>query len=142
MSKVYETGWLNKLFIAIGIGGIIATFLMQDFSFLETWGLSDQQEFILRKVIRVLCNDLFMLIFIAAWFRDKRVTKLAIAIQVIDSLVLLPIYLTVKLYLEGTSEISIPLLSQFHRLIINPTLMIILIPAVYFQRISQNRAKS
>ena len=141
MNKLYETGWLNKLFIALGIGGITVTFLLQDFSFLETWGLSDQQEFILRKVLRVICNDLFMLIFIAAWFKDRRITNLAIAIQIIDGLILLPIYLTVKLSMEGTSEISTPLLSQFHRLIINPTLMILLIPAIYFQRFSK-RVKS
>jgi exosortase F-associated protein len=140
MTSVHKNGLLNKLLMAFGIGGIIVTFLMQDFSFLETWGLTDSQEFITRKVLRVFCNDLFMLIFIAAWFKDRRVTRLAIAIQVIDGLILLPIYLTIKLSMEGTSEISAPLLSQFHRIIINPTLMILLIPAVYFQRISSKIA--
>src|SRR5690349_20162751 len=112
MTSVYENGLLNKLLIAISIGGIIITFLSQDFSFLGTWNLTDQQEFIARNVLRVFCNDLFMLIFIAAWFKDRRVTKLAIAIQLIDGLILLPIYLVIKLSVEGTSEISTPLLSQ------------------------------
>lgn len=77
-----------------------------------------------------------MLIFISAWFKDRRVTKLAIAIQLIDGLILLPTYLAIKLWMEGPSEISAPLLSQFHRIIVNPILMILLIPATYFQRIS------
>ncbi len=136
MIKVHEGGWLNKSLIAISILGITVTFLSQDFSFLEAWNLSDQQGFIARKVFRVLLNDLFMLIFISAWFKDRRVTKLAIAIQLIDGLILLPTYLAIKLWMEGPSEISAPLLSQFHRIIVNPILMILLIPATYFQRIS------
>lgn len=136
MNKVFENGWLNKVILVIGIGGIVVTFLGQEFSFLQAWNLTEQNEFILRKVLRVFLNDLFMLIFIAAWFKDRRVTRLAILIQLLDSLILLPIYLVVKLSLEGPVEISSPLLSQFHRMIINPTLMILLIPAVYFQKFS------
>jgi hypothetical protein len=59
---------------------------------------------------------------------------LAVFIQLIDLVVLLPIYLLIKLAMEGDEEISSPLLSQFHRLIVNPTLMILLLPAIYFQR--------
>ncbi len=99
--------------------------------------VTEQTQFILRKALRVLLNDVFMLIFITAWFKDWKVTRLAIVVQLIDGLILLPLYLIVKLELEGTSEISTPLLSQFHRLIINPTLMILLIPAIYFQKLSR-----
>jgi exosortase F-associated protein len=137
VNSVYENGLLNKFLLATSIIGIVITFLLQDFSFLEQWNLTDQQEFVTRKILRVTLNDLFMLIFMAAWFKDHRVTKLAVAIQLFDSLVLLPIYLAVKLSLEGPTEISAPLLSQFHRLIINPTLMILLIPGIYFQQLSK-----
>lgn len=115
----------------------MTAFLGQEFLFLQGWNLSEQNEFIARKVLRVFLNDLFMLVFIAAWFKDSRVTRLAILIQLVDSLILLPLYLVVKLNVEGPGEISAPLLSQFHRMIINPTLMILLIPAVYFQRYSK-----
>ena len=116
--------------------GVAATFLFQDFSFINELGISETNLFIVKKVLRVVLNDLFMLLFIGAWFREKKITRLAIAVQLIDSLILLPVYLYFKLSWEGTSEISAPLLSQFHRLIINPTLMILLIPAVYFQKIN------
>ena len=139
MNRIYEKGWLNKSLIAIAVLGIMLTFLFQEFTFLSNLNISGNTQFILRKVLRVLLNDFFMLIFIAAWFKEWRVTRLAIAIQLIDSLILLPAYLVLKLWAEGNAEISIPLLSQLHRLIINPTLMILLIPAVYFQRLSKSR---
>lgn len=128
---------INVSWLVIAMGGIVVTFLFQDFSFLENWNLSNEGQFVLRKALRVVLNDLFMLIFINSWFRDWSVTRLAIAIQLVDGLILLPLYLVLKLYLEGTSEISSPLFSQFHRLIINPTFMILLIPAVYFQKFSR-----
>ncbi|SRR5260221_1819581 len=132
-----DNNLLNTFLIALAIAGIVFTFLFQDFSFLERLNVSEQVQFVLRKALRVLLNDLFMLIFITAWFKDWKVTRLAIVIQVIDGFILLPLYLIFKLELEGASEISSPLLSQFHRLIINPTLMILLIPAIYFQKLSR-----
>lgn len=126
----------NKLLLAAALVGIGATFLFQDFSFLSSLNISEEWLFIFRKTLRVVLNDLFMLLFIMAWFEDRKVTQLAIVIQLVDGLLLLPLYLYIKLSWEGTSEISAPLLSQFHRLIINPTLMILLIPAVYFQKIA------
>lgn len=138
MNKLYEHGWVNKLAIAVAIAGVILTYLFQDFSFLSTWPIAENTQFVLRKIFRVFLNDLFMLLFIAAWFKEWRFTRLAIAIQLVDGLILLPIYLVFKLSLEGSSEISLPLLSQFHRLIVNPTLMILLIPAVYFQKFSRS----
>ena len=139
MNRIYEKGWLNKSLIALAVLGIMLTFLFQEFAFLSNLNISGNAQFILRKVLRVLLNDFFMLIFIAAWFKEWRITRLAIAVQLIDSLILLPSYLVLKLWAEGNAEISIPLLSQLHRLIINPTLMILLIPAVYFQRLSKSR---
>jgi len=47
--------------------------------------------------------------------------------------ILLPIYFIMKLSLEGDSEISSPLLSQLHRMIVNPLLMIILILGLVYQ---------
>jgi exosortase F-associated protein len=122
------------LLITVGIGGIIATFLFQEFTFLNRFDLSPTVVFIIKKAGRLLLNDLFMLLIIFAWFNSKSITRLAIVIQLIDAFILLPIYLVFKLSYEGSSEISSPLLSQFHRLIVNPTLMLLLIPAMYFQK--------
>ncbi len=120
--------------------GLALVFLFQEYSIATHWfGIeSPTVAFAVNRTIRVLCNDVFMLILIVAWFNDRTTTRLALAIQAIDLFLLLPLYLWAKLSWEGTSEISTPLLSQFHRLIVNPTLMILLIPAVYFQRMNKN----
>ena len=114
-----------------------AVFLFQQVDFLS-WLVSKEDHpnshFAAMRLVRVLINDVSMLLLLMAWFNSRSVIKLAFAIQLIDLFILLPLYLGFKLYSEGNSEISSPLLSQFHRLIVNPTLMILLIPAVYFQR--------
>src|SRR5579862_4562473 len=98
MNRIYEKGWFNKALIALAIFGIALTFLFQEFTFLSNLNISSDLQFILRKALRVLFNDFFMLIFIAAWFKEWRITRLAIAIQLIDGFVLLPAYLALKLW--------------------------------------------
>lgn len=140
MNNEHSAKWINRFLVGLAIAGLAVTFVSQEFAFVQNLNISEEARFVVKKVARVLLNDFFMLIFIAAWFKDAKVTRLAILIQLVDGLVLLPLYLVFKLNLEGPSEISAPLLSQFHRLIVNPTLMILLIPAVYFQkRGGQNR---
>ena len=123
--------------LAAAVVGLIMVFLFQQSDFLG-WLISKEQHpyvyFSFNRGVRLLLNDLLMLALLAAWFNSRSVLKLAVVVQLIDFLVLLPLYLIVKLTVEGDLEISSPLLSQFHRLIVNPTLMILLIPAVYFQR--------
>ena len=126
--------------ISSGLAIIVLTYLFQeqlDFGFAD---VSEVKGFVIRKTLRVLLNDAGMILIIIELFNKPAVTRLALGIQIIDALVLLPLYFVVKLSWEGTSEISSPLLSQFHRLIVNPTLMLLLIPAVYFQELLKNRA--
>lgn len=124
--------------MAIAVCGIALVFLFQSVDVLDlcsSCSFHPYTHFVVRKTIRVALNDSFMLLFIHALFRDASVTRLAWYVQLVDTLVLLPVYLLIKLSYEGDAEISMPLLSQLHRLIVNPTLMVLLIPAVYYQRI-------
>lgn len=126
------------LMMAVAIGGLALVYLFQSADILglcSSCSFHPYTHFVARKVTRVLLNDSFMLLFIHALFLDPKVTRLAWYVQLADTLILLPLYLFVKLYYEGDAEISMPLLSQLHRLIVNPTLMVLLIPAVYYQRI-------
>lgn len=131
--------WSRVSIIGISLAGLVLIFLFQEYSIgAILLGIkSPSGEFIANRTFRLLCNDLCMLLLISAWFRDKSVTRLAVIIQAIDFFILLPLYLWFKLTWEGPSEISSPLLSQFHRMIVNPTLMILLIPAVYFQQLTK-----
>jgi hypothetical protein len=75
--------------------------------------------------LRLLANDLICFFMISSIFKEKSYRQIAFVVFMIELLVILPIYLFLKLSLEGTSEISSPLLSFIHRLIVNPTLMIL-----------------
>jgi len=125
------------LVMATAIVGLGVVFLFQNVDVLNVCSgcnFHPYTHFVVKKALRVLLNDSFMLLFIHALFRDPSVTRLAWYVQLVDTLVLLPLYLFVKLTFEGDMEISMPLLSQLHRLIVNPTLMVLVIPAVYYQR--------
>lgn len=125
------------LMVGVSIAGLALVYLFQHTDVLllcDSCTFHRYTHFAVRKILRVALNDSFMLLFIYALFQDRSVTRLAWYIQLVDTLVLLPIYLVLKLSYEGDGEISMPLLSQLHRLIVNPTLMVLLIPAVYYQR--------
>lgn len=129
-----ESLWM----MAIAIVGLAFVFLFQRVDVLnvcDSCAFHPYTHFAVKKILRVLLNDSFMLLFIHALFRDAAVTRLAWYVQIVDTLILLPVYLIIKLTYEGDAEISTPLLSQLHRLIVNPTLMVLLIPAVYYHRI-------
>lgn len=90
--------------------------------------------FSITRAIRLLLNDAACILIIHVVFKDRRYNIVAGYFFCFEFFVLLPIYLAVKLSIEGTSEISSPLLSQFHRLIVNPVLMFVLFIGMYFQR--------
>jgi exosortase F-associated protein len=127
----------RSLYAALGILGLALSYLFQYTDFLQMISgnqFTPESHFIVNRIVRMLINDISMIGVIYAIFLSKDVLKLALLIQMIDLLVLLPLYLMVKLPSEGVSELSSPFLSQLHRLIVNPTLMILLIPAVIYQR--------
>jgi exosortase F-associated protein len=74
-------------------------------------------------------------------FQKRSYLKLSGIIFGFEVLVLLPLYLWAKLSIEGPSEISSPLLSPIHRMIVNPLLMIVLIAALYYQQYMTSKAK-
>jgi hypothetical protein len=57
-----------------------------------------------------------------------------LGVFVVELFVVLPIYFLLKLNLEGASEISSPLLSFIHRLIVNPMLMVLTGIALAYQK--------
>jgi hypothetical protein len=90
--------------------------------------------FVINKLLRLLANDLICFFMIYSIFKEKDYRQVAIFVFMVELFVILPIYLLLKLSLEGTSEISSPLLSFIHRLIVNPTLMILTGMALAYQK--------
>jgi len=97
--------------------------------------------FVINRTVRVLLNDAACMVLIFAIFKQKKYLQVAFYVFLFEALVLLPAYFMLKLSLEGDSEISSPLLSQIHRMIVNPTLMIVLIIAFAYQRFTLHKDK-
>ena len=130
----------NSARILIAFAGVFllaVSYLYQysDVLHIATGGkFSPEAHFTVNRIIRILLNDAGMIAIIFSIFVERDILKLALYVQAVDLFVLLPLYLAIKLPTEGVSELSSPFLSQFHRLIVNPILMILLIPAVHYQR--------
>ncbi|HOX83589.1 MAG TPA: exosortase F system-associated protein [Chryseolinea sp.] len=90
--------------------------------------------FVVNKLIRFLINDAICIFFIYVLFKEKKYLSVAFYLFLIELFVILPLYFWIKLSTEGDSELSSPLLSQIHRLIINPTLMILLMVSFLYQK--------
>ena len=136
------SNWTGPKILAITLAavGLATVYLFQrvDYAGIITetllWpGVSPEVAFVINKTLRMVVNDLLCLVIIRAWFADERATRLAWWVFGFELVVLLPVYLTVKLWLEGPTELSVPWLQQLHRLIINPLLMGLLMVALLYQ---------
>lgn len=96
--------------------------------------------FIVNKTVRLVLNDVACMVLIYAWFKERKYLTISFYLFLLEVFLLLPIYFLVKLSLEGDSEISSPLLSQIHRLIVNPLLMFLLMVGFVYQRVRMKNA--
>lgn len=97
--------------------------------------------FVFNKTFRLVCNDVACIGLIYVFFRQQEYLRVAFYFFLLELLVILPIYFVIKLSIEGDSEISSPLLSQIHRIVVNPILMILLMIAFWYQRIQESHHK-
>ena len=113
-------------------------YLFQHFNYLEfLTGSKDYNPnfiFAFNRTLRFILNDLLAVLLIWAIFYERKYVFVAFIIQAVGLFLLLPAYLILKLSIEGASEISSPLLSFLHRIIINPVIILLLIPAFYIQK--------
>lgn len=91
----------------------------------------DNFPFVINKVGRYLLNDLFTIAIIYGLFYEKKYLRFAFAVLLFGLIFLLPIYLF--LYLSQPEGFS-SLIGHLHRLVLNPVLMMLLIPAFFYQK--------
>ncbi len=122
---------------------LAAVYLFQDFDFSILTGihLSTNERFIFNRTCRFLLNETACIMLILAVFNKIEYFRIGGIVFLAEFVGLLPLYFVLKLSLEGDSEISSPLLSQLHRMIINPLLMIVLIMALLYQDYFSKPAK-
>jgi exosortase F-associated protein len=128
---------ISLFLIAILI--LALTYIFQHVSFAGLIGLKAGKvhpnfAFAINRAFRMIFNDVACFMLIYLFFEEKKYLKLAFLVFLVELLIVLPVYLVIKLSLEGDSEVSSPLLSQIHRLIVNPTLMILLMLGFFYQK--------
>ncbi len=127
---------LRIILISLSCAGLGLVFLGQRWDYSALLGLNEnhQVQFIVNRVIRFLINDNLVLLLIYAIFYDKKYVKFGLAVEAFGFLFLLIPYFILKY----SFEINPMYISFIHRLIINPTLMVLLIPAIYIQKNSKH----
>lgn len=129
--------------ILMALSTLAAVYLFQRFNYLNFFlmltgtqnaSVHSYTFFVVNKSLRLIINDLACMLLIYAIFQQRKYLQLSLYVFLFELLVLLPAYFVLKLSLEGDSEISSPLLSQIHRMIVNPTLMILLMAGFFYQR--------
>lgn len=139
-------------YLALGMLGLFCIYLFQDFldfhsvlfqgrppqrlEYATSYADTEAFPFVVNKVGRYLCNDLFSIAIIYGIFGEKKYARFAMYVMFFGLLVLLPIYLW--LYLAQPAGFS-SMISHLHRVVMNPVLMMLLIPAFFFQRKSEEQ---
>lgn len=130
--------WRTML-IAAGLGLLVAVYIFQRLNIIGPEGFFFPEAganavFVANRAVRLILNDFACFLLIYAIFKEYKYVRLAFLVFLVEFFLILPLYLLLKLSLEGDSEISTPLLSLIHRLIVNPTLMFLLIAGFVYQK--------
>lgn len=135
------------IYIAIGAVGLFLVYFFQEyldfhsvlFRFAPPQRLDysasyvdvDVFPFVFNKAGRYVLNDLFSISLIYGIFREKKYARFAFVVMMFGMVVLLPAYLYI--YLAQPAGFT-SMLSHLHRVVMNPVLMMLLIPAFFAQR--------
>jgi exosortase F-associated protein len=117
----------------LSIAGLVAIYLFQRTDVAAYLGseASNISRFIINRSIRFLLNDLFAIGLIYALFVDRKYMVFSLWVQLAGIFLFLIPYFILKLNFPSYNG---PLINYLHRLILNPTLLLLLIPAFYYQR--------
>ena len=132
-SDMNNRQWLR---IVIGLGcmaGLVLVFLFQSIDVAGFWeeSLSNTARFIVNRTIRFVLNDALTIGLIYALFQERKYVLFALAVQAVELVFLLVPYFIIKVHYPAYNG---PLISFLHRLVLNPLLLLLLIPAFYLQR--------
>lgn len=141
---------IRSVWIAIGTGGLVGVYLFQDYlSFYQVLFLGELPQalnythalqpveplpFIVNKLGRYLLNDLLSIALIYGLFYNTAYLRFAFWVLLFGLIILLPLYLAIYIHQpQGYSS----MISHLHRLVLNPVLMMLLIPAFYLQGLKE-----
>jgi exosortase F-associated protein len=87
--------------------------------------------FVINRTVRFLLNDFLTVLLIYALFFERKYVVFALWVQAAGLVFILIPYFMLKFQFPRYNG---PLISFLHRLVLNPTLLLLLIPAFYYQR--------
>jgi exosortase F-associated protein len=123
---------LFRLFVGVACAaGLVFVFLFQQTEFIRWSEGRGVESFLLNKAIRYILNDFCMIGLIYSIFNQRKYVIFAFYVQIAGIIFFLLPYFILKLYYPHYNG---PLLSFLHRLIVNPLLMLLLIPAFMYQK--------
>ena len=113
--------------------GLLLVFLFQRVDIAGLMGVSDAGivRFLVNRTIRFLVNDAFTIGLIYALSTTRKYVIFAIYVQLFGLIMFLIPYFILKIYYPAYNGLY---LNFLHRLILNPTLLLLLIPAFYYQK--------
>jgi len=96
----------------------------------------ETNKYVFSKLFRFLLNDSLAILIIYGFFGPGKYVKFAAYILLFGLVVLLPIYLVLVIFFY---QETYSFLNHLHRLVLNPVLMMLLIPAFYSQRANNKK---
>lgn len=133
--KGYRIAWG-----VFSVAGLIAVFLFQrvDVAAWVGFGETKLSHFLFNRTLRFLLNDALTIGLIYALFEERKYVIFAVYVQLTGLVFFLLPYFVLKLYFPSYNG---PLISFLHRLVLNPTLLMLLIPAFYYQKFAAPAGK-
>lgn len=108
--------------------GLVLVFVAQHADVAGRLGMTGMTAFYFNRTLRFLINDGLTIGLIWALFNNRQYVIFALWVQLFGMLTLLLPYFALKYFFPAYNG---PLISFLHRLILNPTLLLLLIPALY-----------
>ncbi len=124
-----------RVFLAVfSLAGLMVVFLFQQYDYSQWFWWTNFEgtpRFIVNRLARFLINDLLMVLLIFSIFFERKYVIMAFIVQAGGLVLILTPYLLMQVYLP---HIGGPMVSYLHRLTVNPLLMLVLIPAFWYQK--------
>jgi exosortase F-associated protein len=118
---------------ALAVAGLLLLFLFQKTDVAgKVFNIQDATlNFIGNRSIRFILNDLLAIALLYALFGERKYVVFAIWVQLFGFLFLLVPYFIIKVKFPSYNG---PLINFLHRIVLNPILILLLIPAFYAQQ--------
>ena len=131
--KVNRQSIIRVVIGVLSVAGLTLVFIFQQTDVAALLGseAANIYRFIINRTIRFLLNDLFAIGLIYALFVERKYLIFSLWVQFAGMVLFLVPYFILKLNFPTYNGAMI---NYLHRLILNPTLLLLLIPAFYYQR--------